>query len=124
MSGISDPISGCKKLSLKKDKIGVIVTRGEKGCIFGKNGDLKSIPTVDLLERGLKKVNTVGAGDAFIGTFCAMKILGKHDLESIFLGNLSGALKVTREETRGSPTIHELIEFSKSIKKRHPHKLD
>ena len=46
-----------------------------------------------------------------------MKILGKHDLESIFLANLSGALKVTREETRGSPTFDELIEFNKSIKK-------
>lgn len=124
ISGIPDPLSGCRKLSLKKNNIGVIVTRGEKGCIFGKNGDLRSIPTVDLLERGLKKVNTVGAGDAFIGTFCAMKILGKDDLESIFLANLSGALKVTREETRGSPAIDELIDFSKSIKKIQPHKLD
>jgi hypothetical protein len=53
-----------------------------------------------------------------------MKILGKDDLESILMANLSGALKVTREETRGSPAINELIEFSKSIKKIHPHKLD
>ena len=109
ISGISIPLSGCKKLSLKKNDMGAIVTRAEKGCIFGKNGDGLSIPTVDLAERGLKKVNTVGAGDAFIGTFCAMKILGKDDLESIFLANLSGALKVTREETRGSPTIDELL---------------
>ena len=93
------------------------MTRGEKGCIFGNNGDVISIPTIDLVERGLKKVNTVGAGDAFIGTFCAMKILGKDDLESIFLANLSGALKVTKEETRGSPTIDELTEFRNSVKK-------
>ncbi|MGC2575795.1 MAG: PfkB family carbohydrate kinase [Candidatus Nitrosopolaris sp.] len=117
MSGICDPLSGCNKLSMKKSNLGVIVTRGEKGCIFGNNGDVISIPTVDLVERGLKKVNTVGAGDAFIGTFCAMKILGKDDLESIFLANLSGALKVTKEETRGSPTMDELIEF-KSDKRR------
>jgi ribokinase len=117
MSGICDPLSGCNKLSVKKNNLGVIVTRGEKGCIFGKNGDVISIPTADLVERGLKKVNTVGAGDAFIGTFCAMKILGKDDLESIFLANLSGALKVTKEETRGSPTIDELTEFRNSIKK-------
>jgi ribokinase len=117
MSGICDPLSGCNKLSLKKNNLGVIVTRGEKGCIFGKNGDVISIPTIDPVERGLKKVNTVGAGDAFIGTFCSMKILGKDDLESIFLANLSGALKVTKEETRGSPTIDELTEFRKSVKK-------
>jgi ribokinase len=117
MSGICDPLSGCNKLSMKKNNLEVIVTRGEKGCIFGKNGDVNSIPTIDLVERGLKKVNTVGAGDAFIGTFCAMKILGKDDLESIFLANLSGALKATKEETRGSPTIDELTEFRNSVKK-------
>jgi ribokinase len=116
MSGICDPLSGCNKLSMKKNNLGVIVTRGEKGCIFGNNGDVISVPTADLVERGLRKVNTVGAGDAFIGTFCAMKILGKDDLESIFLANLSGALKVTKEETRGSPTIDELTEFRNSVK--------
>jgi ribokinase len=125
MSGICDPLSGCSKLSAKKNNMGVIVTRGEKGCIFGKNGEVISIPTVDLVERGLKKVkvNTVGAGDAFIGTFCAMKILGKDDLESIFLANLSGTLKVTKEETRGSPTIDELTEFRNSVKKMEYRKL-
>jgi sugar/nucleoside kinase (ribokinase family) len=123
MSGICDPLSGCNKLSMKKNNLGVIVTRGEKGCIFGNNGDVISVPTADLVERGLRKVNTVGAGDAFFGTFCAMKILGKDDLESIFLANLSGALKVTKEETRGSPTIDELIEFRISVKKVEYHKL-
>jgi len=117
ISGLSDTLSGCKKLATKKHNMGVIVTRGENGCIFGKDGDAISIPTVDLEKRGLKKINTVGAGDAFIGTFCAMKILGKDDLESIFLVNLSGALKVTREETRGSPTMDKLIKFRDSIKK-------
>src|SRR5262245_52137901 len=81
-----------------------------------EGGDVISIPTIDLVERGLKKVNTVGAGDAFIGTFCAMKILGKDDLESIFLANMSGELKVTKEGTRGSPTIDELTEFRNSLK--------
>jgi ribokinase len=100
MSGICDPLAGCNKLSMKKNNLGVIVTRGEKGCIFGNNGDMISIPTLDLVERGFKKVNTVGAVDAFIGTFCAMKILGKDDLESIFLANLSGALKVTRDQRK------------------------
>lgn len=124
MSGICNALSGCRKLSLKQNNMGVIVTRGEKGCIFGKDGDVISIPTVDLVEQGLKKINTAGAGDAFIGTFSAMKILGKDDLESIKMANLSGALKVTREETRGSPTIYELIQFSKCIKKIEPHKLN
>jgi ribokinase len=115
LSGISNPLSASRMLSLKNNNTGIIVTRGEKGCIFGKNGDVISIPTIDLMKRGLKQVNTAGAGDAFIGTFCAMKILGKDDMESLFLANLSGALKVTSEESRGSPTMDELIKFSSSI---------
>ncbi|HXX98656.1 MAG TPA: PfkB family carbohydrate kinase [Candidatus Bathyarchaeia archaeon] len=45
MSGIYDPLSGCNKLSVKKNNMGVIVTRGEKGCIFGNNGEVISVPT-------------------------------------------------------------------------------
>jgi sugar/nucleoside kinase (ribokinase family) len=36
MSGISDPLSGCKKLSSKKNNKGVIVTRGEKAVFLEK----------------------------------------------------------------------------------------
>jgi len=55
MSGISDPLSGCRKLCLKKNDIGVIVTRGEKGCIFGMNGDLSSISNCRSAGKRLKK---------------------------------------------------------------------
>jgi hypothetical protein len=48
---------------------------------------------------------------------CTSITKGKDDLESIFLANLSGALKVTKEETRGSATIDELTEFRNSVKK-------
>ena len=56
------------------------------------------------------------AGDAFIETYCATKILGNDNLESLFLANVAGSLKITKKETRGCPTIHELFEFSRSIK--------
>jgi hypothetical protein len=48
---------------------------------------------------------------------CAMKILGKDDLESIFLAHLSGSLKVTKV------TIDELTEFRKSVKNVESRKL-
>ena len=46
-----------------------------------------------------------------------MKILGKDDFESLFLAN--GSIKTTKEETRGSPTLNELIEFSRSMKAKY-----
>ena len=95
----------------------VIITRGEKGCIFGKNDDIRSMPTINVAGKGFKVTNTVGTGDAFLGTFCAMKILGKDDFESLFLAN--GSIKTTKEETRGSPTLNELIEFSRSMKAKY-----
>ena len=111
LSGNSDPVTACRRLVTKNKNMGVIITRGEKGCIFGENEGIISVPA----KKGFEASNTVGAGDAFIGTFCAMKILGKENLESLFLANMAGSLKITKKETRGSPTIHELTEFSRSI---------
>ena len=112
LSGNSDPVTACRRLVTKNKNMGVIITRGEKGCIFGENEGIISVPA----KKGFEASNTVGAGDAFIGTFCAMKILG-------ILANVAGSLKITKKETRGCPTIHELIEFSRSIKVKYK-KLD
>jgi ribokinase len=116
LSGNSDPVAACRRLATKNKNMGVIITRGGKGCIFGENEGIISVPAVNLAEKGFEVSNTVGAGDAFIGTFCAMKILGKDNLESLISANVAGSLKITKKETRGCPTFHELIEFSRSIK--------
>jgi ribokinase len=77
------------------------------------------MPTANLVGKGFKVKNTVGAGDAFLGTFCAMKILGKGNFELLFLANVAGSIRTTKEETRGSPTLDELIEFSRSTKAKY-----
>lgn len=119
LSGNSDPVAACRTLATKNKSMQVIIPRGEKGCIFGKNDDIISIPTANVVGKGFKVTNTAGAGDAFLGTFCAMKILGKDNFESLFLANVAGSIKTTKEETRGSPTLDELIEFSRSIKAKY-----
>ena len=63
-----------------------------------------------------KILNTAGAGDAFIGTFAAMKILGSDDIESLISANVSGAIKSTRENIRGSPTLQEILEIKQNLK--------
>lgn len=57
-----------------------------------------------------KILNTAGAGDAFIGTFAAMKILGSDDIESLISANVSGAIKSTRE------IFLEVLHFRKYLK--------
>jgi sugar/nucleoside kinase (ribokinase family) len=53
-------------------------------------------------------VNTVGCGDAFIGTFAAAKVEGLDDMSALRRGCAAGSFKATRKETRGGPTAAEL----------------
>jgi len=69
------------------------------------------VPGIDLEKLGLKAVNTVGCGDAFLGMFAAQKSLGLDDEECIERANLAGALKATKPETRGSPTRTEFEKY-------------
>jgi fructose-1-phosphate kinase PfkB-like protein len=76
-----------------------------KSCIFGKNDEIISIPTANVVGKGSKVTNTVGGGDAFLGT---MKILGKDNFESLFLANVAGSIKTTKEETKVLPSTNLL----------------
>ena len=64
----------------------------------------------------MKVVNTVGCGDAFIGAFAAAKVNQCRDEEALIQANYAGAYKATREETRGSPTHMELVNFIKKTR--------
>ena len=80
-----------------------------------KAGELVIMPAINLRVIGLQVVNTAGSGDAFVGTFSAMKVLGRDDVESLFMASLSGSIKASRQETRGSPTLEELAKFSRLV---------
>ncbi|UCH58001.1 MAG: hypothetical protein JSV18_03625 [Candidatus Bathyarchaeota archaeon] len=61
------------------------------------------------LERlGRRVVDTVGCGDAFIGTFAASKVMGLEDDEALRRGCAADSFKATRKGTRGDPTSYEL----------------
>ena len=121
LTGISDPISACKLIlnNIKLDS-NVIITMGENGCIFANRKKIVSIPAAKIgnmtNDNRAKILNTAGAGDAFIGTFAAMKILGSDDIESLISANVSGAIKSTRENIRGSPTLQEILEIKQNLK--------
>ena len=109
--GMENAREACLTLSGKMNGKKVIGTLGAKGCIICWDTKTAVIPAPNPLDLELKVVNTVGAGDAFVGAFSALKIKEFGDMESLFLANIAGALKTTKEETRGSPSYKEIREY-------------
>lgn len=120
LTGIIEPVSACKAI-LNKNKeldIKVIVTMGENGCILADKRKIASIPAAKITttaDNNIRILNTAGAGDAFIGAFAAMKILRNDDVESLISANVSGAVKATRGNIRGSPTLNEIVEIKGNL---------
>jgi ribokinase len=56
-------------------------------------------------------VDTVGAGDAFVGAFAAGIAAGKSSLEAATAGNAAGALAVTKNGAQTSLPYSEEIEL-------------
>lgn len=120
LTGITEPVSACKVIlnNIKLDTK-MIITMGENGCIFANRKKIVSIPAAKITtmtgDNSVRTLNTAGAGDAFVGTFAAMKILGNDDIESLISANVSGAIKSTREDIRGSPTLDEILEIKRNL---------
>jgi sugar/nucleoside kinase (ribokinase family) len=68
-------------------------------------------PALDLKKLGMKVVNSVGCGDAFLGAFVAALVEGLADSEALTWANVAGSLKATRIETRGSPDKKTLLQY-------------
>jgi len=96
------------RLSKAAPKAKLLVTLGSKGAAFHERGKTLMVDSVSVEKLGKRVVNTTGSGDAFVGAFAASKIMGKDDLESLRFATVAGALKATRSETRGSPSLNEL----------------
>jgi ribokinase len=117
ITGSKDPIEAFKELESQDVVCTLIVKRGADGCVMvsSENGGVYSIGGIDLRSLGLQVVNTVGAGDAFLGVFAAFKSLGFSDYDCLIRANAAGAFKVTQPVTRGSPTRKELQSFMSQI---------
>lgn len=108
MTGAKEPEEAAKRLStINPDLTGILKSGKEGFTVFRPEATIR-IPGIDLTEWGLRVVNTVGCGDAFLGAFSAAKALKLSDEEALHWANWAGALKATKSETRGSPTRREL----------------
>ena len=111
LSGINDATKACLALSKMLEGRRVITTLGKEGCVFCWQTKTARIPALDLSSLNLQVINTVGAGDAFVGAFAALKTKGFDDVEALFMANIAGSLKTTKEETRGSPRYDEIRHY-------------
>lgn len=89
-------------------KIGamVVLTLGSDGVVYFCP-DKRHLPA-----EKVEAVDTVGAGDAFVGAFSAFIAEGRDVDEAIALANIAGAIAVTREGAQPSlPYRHEIDGF-------------
>ncbi len=95
----------CRKFNVPT----VIITMGAKGCFVSRRDHHLMLPAY----RGLKIVDTTGAGDAFCGGFAAGLV--RHDgdiIKAAQLGTAVAALSITKPGAAGAmPTQAELRRF-------------
>ena len=109
----SDPKMVAEALTDRVPDIKAIIKHGAEGCILceDEGGTIIQMEAVPLPELGMKVINTVGCGDAFIGGFASALVEGKTHIEALKQASAAGSFKATRIETRGGPTKEELLKL-------------
>ncbi len=111
LTGTANHEAAAKKLQEINRDLKFIAKLGSKGSILHHQNNRLTANPLNLDAHGLKVVNTVGCGDAFIGAFVAALSEGMPDLEALKWANCAGGLKATRIETRGSPSREVLQKY-------------
>ena len=93
----------------------LVAKLGANGCFLLDKDERISSKALDIESVGLKVVNTVGCGDAFLGAFVAALSEGRSDVDALKWGNCAGGLKATKSETRGSPDRDTLLRHLKTL---------
>jgi len=109
LTGVRNPVAAAKRLAASVKELKVVVKLGGKGCVLYDGRKKEVLRNIDLSAVGLKAVNTVGCGDAFLGAFVAALSEGLTSVDALRWGNCAGGLKATRFETRGSPDRETLL---------------
>jgi ribokinase len=111
--GTNEPTAVGETLAKIRPNLNVVIKQGAQGSTLIKERGQKVtyFPPLQLETMGLQARNTVGCGDAFLGSFAASKVRGFSDENTLTMANYAGAFKATRSETRGSPTKAELDAF-------------
>ena len=111
LTGTKTQAMAARKLLRVNRNLKVIMKLGARGCILYSGTKRIVSRGLDLKLAGLRVVNTVGCGDAFLGAFVAAISEGRPDLEALKWANFAASLKATRPETRGSPDRTTLMKY-------------
>ena len=111
LGGSKNPDTAAQRLASANKRMKIVVKLGGKGCVMYYEEKREVSPSFDLASVGLRVVNTVGCGDAFLGAFVAALSEGHSDSDALKWGNCAGGLKATKFETRGSPTREMLLKY-------------
>ena len=107
--GTSDPKTVANELERASDGITSIIKHGAEGCVLCEaDGTIIQMEAAPLSKMGLKVVNTVGCGDAFIGGFASGLVDGQSHIEALRRASAAGSYKATKIETRGGPGKEQL----------------
>lgn len=107
-------ITDCQKIEIgaiqlaKQSGARVVVTLGGEGVAFCAPGEkIEYLPP-----HKVEVVDTVGAGDAFVGAYSAAVVEGKSFLEAVSWGNAAGALAVTKPGAQSAlPFRNDIIDM-------------
>lgn len=116
LTGTDSADLAAAKLRHENPHLKVVTKLGARGCIMFGTGERIQCEALDLHSVGMKVVNTVGCGDAFLGAFVAALSEGLSDHEALRWGNCGAGLKATRSETRGSPDRATLMRYLDQVK--------
>lgn len=97
----------------------IILTLGSRGCFVSQHRGHLSIPA----HRGIKVVDTTGAGDAFVGGFAAGLVRYEGNIAAAArFGNATAALSVTKPGTAPSMPrrgeVEKLLRVTSAAKRR------
>jgi ribokinase len=93
-----------RRLPLRDDLL-VVITLGAEGSIAKQGENVIVTPTALV-----KVIDTVGAGDALAGAFCASLAMGFDIRKALIYGNLAGALAVTKAGAQSSlPSFADIV---------------
>lgn len=106
LSGEPDLERGIRVL-LERSVRNLVVTLGERGARW-----VSAAGSVEVPAFAVRAVDTVAAGDAFVGAFAAALAEGRPVQDALLRGNAAGALAVTRAGAQPSlPARVELDDF-------------
>jgi len=118
LTGTDDSVRAAEKLRKGNPQLKVVTKLGGRGSVMFDTEGENHCGALDLQALGMRTINTVGCGDAFLGAFAAALSEDLSDLKALQWGSCAAGLKATKPETRGSPNRETLLKHVSQVKIR------